>query len=291
MTNDAIAALIAREALPAAYAALVDRHWRPLAAQIAGWHRDAGRPMLIGINGAQGSGKSTLCLSLETLLAGHGLAVATLSIDDVYLTRRERAALAARIHPLFATRGPPGTHDLALADRTITALLSGSGRIAIPRFDKAVDDRLPHRAWPRVTAPLDVLLFEGWCIGATPQAESALASPVNALEAVEDPEMTWRRHANTTLANGYAALFARLDRLVMLQAPGFEAVRQWRCAQETLLHRRAGPTAGMDAAGLKRFMSYYERLTAHMLADLPARADVLFNLAADQSVAAVRGLD
>ncbi len=290
MTGDAIAALMAREALPAVYATTVDRHWRPLAARIASWHRDDGRPLLIGINGAQGSGKSTLCLFLEVLLAEHGLAAATLSIDDVYLTRHERAALANRVHPLFATRGPPGTHDLALASRTITALLSGTGAIAIPGFDKAMDDRLPHSAWPHVTAPIDVLLFEGWCIGATPQPESALAPPINALEAFEDAEMTWRRHANNALATDYAVLFNRLDRLVMLRAPGFDAVRKWRRTQEIRLQQRAGPTAGMDAAGLQRFMSFYERLTAHMLADLPARADVLFDLDTSQSVAAVRGL-
>jgi D-glycerate 3-kinase len=290
MAEGAMAALMTREGLPPAYAATVDRCWWPLAVQIAAWHRAAGRPLLIGINGAQGSGKSTLCLFLEVLLKQQGLVAATLSIDDVYRTRADRAALAARIHPLFATRGPPGTHDLALATRTITALLTGSGRIAIPRFDKASDDRLPEATWPQIVAPLDILLFEGWCIGATPQPESALAQQINSVEALEDPDMAWRSHVNYALATDYAALFSRLDRLVMLRAPRFAAVQRWRHQQEMKLRARAGAAAGMDDTALTHFMALYERLTAHMLADLPARADVLFDLDENQAVAKVRGL-
>jgi D-glycerate 3-kinase len=275
----AIAALLTREALPAAYAETVDRWWRPLAGHIAGWRAKAGRPLLIGINGAQGSGKTTLCVFVEALLAHeHGLAVATLSLDDLYCTRAERHRLATIVHPLLATRGVPGTHDLPLATRTLDALLAGSGATAIPRFDKAVDDRRPRTAWPLVMAPLDVLLFEGWCIAATPQPESALAIPVNALETSEDPEMTWRLHANRALAGGYATLFARIDRLVMLRAPGFASVRGWRQQQESHLRSRAGAGAGMNPAAVDRFIQHYERLTRDMLAGLSPRADLCFDL-------------
>jgi D-glycerate 3-kinase len=269
-----VAALIAAEALPPGYADTVSRIWMPLAGHLAGLHKARARPLLIGINGAQGTGKSTACRFLEVLLGDrHGLRVATLSLDDVYLTRADRAGRAATIHPLFATRGPPGTHDLALAETVITCLLTGAGPVAIPRFDKAVDDRAPAADWPLLEAPLDMLLFEGWCIGAMPQDEAALAAPVNALEAAEDADGRWRRHVNTALATTYARLFAGLDQLIVLQAPDFTAVRNWRELQEQKLIAARG--TGMDAPALTRFLQHYERLTRHMLADLGPRADIV----------------
>lgn len=284
LDNDPIAALIAAERLPPAYAATVDRCWRPLATTLAARHRALGRPLLVGINGAQGSGKSTLCRFVEALLAARGLAVATLSLDDLYLTRADRLRLAAAVHPLFATRGVPGTHDLALAERIIGALLGGRGDVAIPRFDKARDDRAPPAAWPRVAAPLDILLFEGWCIGATPQPKSALAAPINALEAAEDPETTWRAQVNTALGAGYARLFARLDRIVWLRAPDFGAVRDWRRLQEAKLRARAGPAAGMDDAELDRFIAHFERLTQALATKVPAAGDIVFDVGRDHRV-------
>lgn len=290
MTTTGVEKLLAREVLPPAYLDNVERWWRPLAGHIAEQRRAAGRPLLIGINGAQGSGKSTLCIFLEALLTEAGLAAATLSLDDLYLTHAERAALAEAVHPLFATRGVPGTHDLTLADRTITSLLTGTGPVAIPRFDKARDDRRPPDDWPRVAAPLDVLLFEGWCIGATPEAESALVAAINPLEAREDPQSVWRRHANTALATDYAALFARLDRLIILRAPAFEAVQAWRFEQETKLRHARGAGAGMDSAALLRFIQHFERLTRHMLASLDADDAIIIDLDADRTIRGLRGL-
>jgi D-glycerate 3-kinase len=280
-----VAALIAAEALPPGYADTVTRTWAPLAAHLARLHHSHARPLLIGINGAQGTGKTTACRFLELLLRGHGLRVATLSLDDVYLTRADRAQLATTIHPLLATRGPPGTHDLPLAETVITKLLSGTGATAIPRFDKARDERAPASDWPIVTAPLDILLFEGWCMGATPQPDAALAVPKNALEAAEDPDGLWRRHVNTALAADYARLFARLDQLVVLQAPDFASVRNWRALQEQKLIAVRG--TGMDAPTLTRFLQHYERLTRHMLADLPARADIVIPLDPQHNAGAI----
>jgi D-glycerate 3-kinase len=284
-----IAALIAAEALPPTYAETVSRIWAPLAAHLAGFHQSRARPLLIGINGAQGTGKSTACRFLELLLGQHGLRTATLSLDDVYLTRADRIARAATLHPLLGTRGPPGTHDLSLAEATISRLLTGSAATAIPRFDKAIDDRTPASDWPIVTAPLDILFFEGWCLGATPQSASALVTPINALEASEDPDCVWRAHVNTALAIGYARLFARLDQLIVLQAPDFAAVRRWRAVQEQKLIAARG--TGMDAPALDRFLQHYERLTRHMLDTLPARADIIVPLDPQHNAGAIRFRD
>jgi D-glycerate 3-kinase len=248
------------------------------------------RPVLIGISGVQGSGKSTLSMQLEAALGGVGLNVATLSLDDLYLTRAEREQIAITQHPLFITRGVPGTHDLALADTVITRLLSGEGPVAIPRFDKAVDDRAPERDWPVVAAPLDVLLFEGWCIAATPEPESALAAPINALEAAEDRDGGWRRTVNAALADGYQRLFARIDFLILLRAPDFSAVRAWRQQQEDALRAKCGAGAGMEAAALGRFIAHFERLSRHMLASPPPPEAVIIGLDAGRRVGTVIGL-
>ena len=261
-----------------------------LARAISDTRARLGRPVLIGVSGVQGSGKSTLCVQLEEALGTAGLAAATLSLDDLYLTRAERLSLGQTQHPLFVTRGVPGTHDLALADTVITRLLSGTGPISIPRFDKAVDDCAPEPAWPVVSAPLDVLLFEGWCIAATPQAESALAAPVNALEADEDPDGSWRRAVNAALADGYRLLFARIDLLIMLRAPDFSAVRAWRQQQEDALRAARGADAGMDAAALGRFIGHFERVSRHMLAAPPPPGAIIVDLDADRRVGAIIGL-
>lgn len=273
--SDAVDSLIAAERLPADYREIVEQYWQPLADEIA--RRAANcQPLVVGINGAQGSGKTTLCHFLEVLLERRGLRTVTLSIDDLYLTRAERETLAREVHPLLATRGVPGTHSPALGRAVIDAFRAGRS-FEMPRFDKSVDDRSP--TIESVAGPLDVLLFEGWCVGAVPQSEAALREPLNALERDEDPDGTWRREVNRRLATDYAELFARIDLLVMLKVPDFEAVRANRRLQEEKLG--SGP-AVMNEAALDRFLAHYQRLTEHMFAEMPARADILVEIGRDQ---------
>jgi D-glycerate 3-kinase len=243
-------------------------------------------PLLIGVCGAQGSGKSTLCAALQTRLAADGLASVSLSLDDFYLPRVERERLAVEVHPLLRSRGVPGTHDVDLCMQVIEAL-SRSGEVAIPRFDKSVDDRLPRQQWDVVQTPLRVILLEGWCVGAVAQSEKYLAEPVNALEAHEDADGRWRRYVNAQLAGPYQLLFAALDRLVLLAAPGFEVVQGWRLQQEQALRHRVGDAAAglMDAAQIARFIQHYERLTRHILAEMPPRADLVLPLTPQRGIA------
>lgn len=247
-----------------------------------------GGPITLGLCGSQGAGKTTLTAAAARLLAGQGLRVAILSLDDLYLTRAERAALAAEVHPLFATRGPPGTHDVALGEAVLDAL-KAPGSTLLPRFDKAQDTRRPIHQWDTFEGPADVILFEGWCVGARPQSVADLARPVNDLDRQEDPEGIWRTHVNAALAGPYQRLFDRLDVLALLAAPGFEAVYDWRCEQEAELRRRAAPDAPglMDRAQLRRFVSHYERLTRHILAEMPGRADLTIHLDSKRLVRSV----
>jgi D-glycerate 3-kinase len=241
------------------------------------------RPLMVGLCGAQGSGKSTLAAALARRITG---AVA-LSIDDFYLTRAERMRLAADVHPLFATRGVPGTHDVGLALETFAALDRGEA-VALPRFDKAVDDRADPTLWPIATAHCRLIIFEGWCVGAIPQPEEALASPVNRLERECDQGGLWRRHANAALAD-YQDLFRRLDRLVLLRAPDWETVLGWRIEQEHALRHASGDGIGiMDDDAVANFVSHYERLTRHILDEMPARADLVLQLAEDRSCVSIR---
>ncbi len=276
MNPDPIGVLIAAHHLPKSYRAVVADFWAPLADAIVAREN----PIIVGINGAQGSGKSTLCVFLEVLLAERGLKAATLSLDDLYLRKADRLKLARGIHPLFATRGVPGTHAPALGMAIFDAVKAGRS-LDLPRFDKGTDERRP--APQHVPGPVDVLLFEGWCVGCRPQADEELLDPVNALERDEDPDGVWRSVANLWLRGEYRALFDRLDMLVMLKVDGFDAVIANRRMQEDKL-RKARPNAPglMDEAALARFCQHYERLTLHMLEDLPRRADVVIDIGPDQ---------
>jgi len=231
--------------------------------------RYVGSPILVGLAGAQGSGKTTMAARLAQRLEDAGLRTGILALDDFYRTRAERADLARTVHPLLATRGVPGTHDLALIADTVDALLAGR-EAHVPRFDKATDDRAPGE-WRPIGAPVDVILLEGWCIGARPQASADLLTPVNALERLEDADGSWRRWVNARLATEYAALFGRLALRIFLRAPSFDVVLRWRTEQEHEL-----PSGGMNSPAIKRFIAHYERITRWMLEDEPA--DVVIDL-------------
>ncbi len=251
-----------------------------------------GRCPVVGINGAQGSGKSTAASFIAgSLIDRHGIVAAVLSIDDFYWPRAVRLQQSETVHPLLLTRGVPGTHDVVLGINTIRALQTlGSGdRLALPRYSKADDDRVPVARWPTITGPVDLILFEGWCVGTPPQTDDELSEPINTLEAIEDQDGRWRRHVNEQLQHHYGEWFSLLDALIFLQIPGFDAVHRWRWQQEqdTARTAPAGAAGLQSAAQLARFIQHYQRLTAHALRTLPAQADVTIELHDDHRVGAV----
>jgi D-glycerate 3-kinase len=260
----------------------------PIADFIARCRESRGRCVVIGLAGSQGAGKSTVAALVGAqLLEGRGLRMLTLALDDFYLPKAQRAELARTVHPLLATRGVPGTHDTAellAAIRQARALRKGES-IELPVFSKADDDRSCERRVER--GPFDVVLLEGWCIGARPQAETELIEPINAFERDEDADGGFRRYANHRLAGAYAEIWAELEGLVFLAAPSFEAVFAFRREQEHKLRRARGPNAGMTDAQLERFIRHYERITRHMLRDLPSHADIVVRLGEQRQVRAV----
>lgn len=243
------------------------------------------RPLIAGVCGSQGSGKSTVCKTLTDRFSDAGLQVANLSLDDLYLPLAARVKLGELVHPLLRTRGVPGTHDTKLGIHTLHDLALAK-EVKLPRFDQARDDSRPVEAWDSIAGPVDLVLFEGWCVGAQPQALEALTQPVNSLEANEDVDGRWRRYVNDALGGEYQRLFAKIDFLVLLAAPSFDVVLKWRTQQEhELRDQTRGDRSGvMSDAALARFIQHYERLTKHVLIEMPPRADLVIRLAEDRSV-------
>jgi len=253
----------------------------------------AGRPIVLGLCGSQGSGKSTLALVLSAALRTlQDYRVAILSLDDLYLSARARARLARTVHPLLQTRGVPGTHAVKLGRAVIQRLVrTRAGETTwLPRFDKARDEPQPRAAREAAVGPLDVVIFEGWCVGARPESAAALRCAVNALERDEDRQGLWRRYVNEQLAGPYQTLFGTIDLLMLLCAPDFAVVHAWRREQEQRLRARTAPGAArrvMNDAQLERFVMHFERLTRHILQEMPARADLVVRLGTQREFLAV----
>jgi len=258
---------------------------------------------VLGINGAQGSGKSTLAGILKRIFElKYGWTVAVLSLDDLYLSRAARRKLAADVHPLLQTRGVPGTHDVQLGVDTIAQLagLKSGQTMRLPRFDKAHDEPFAQHDWPVQQGPVDLLIFEGWCVCANAQAESKLDAPCNALEAKEDADGVWRRFVNHQLSERYPALFAPVDVLMYLHVPDMQAVHRWRSAQEaqlvqmdTIESNSGSKTMAnpMDAAAMQRFIQHFERLSLHQRKQLPDIADIVCELDASHGLCELRYRD
>jgi len=275
--------LIASHQLPDRFIDTVQQYYVPLARAVADRVQAHGGTLVVGVNGAQGTGKSTLASFLAAILQqDFQLRAAEISIDDLYLDKLARLELAARVHPMLAVRGVPGTHDVDLGVQVLTDLARArrDDITAIPRFDKAHDDRCPVSGWSSFAGRADVIILEGWCVGAMPQPDEALIVPVNTLELQRDANCTWRRYVNRQLAGPYAAFFGLLDLLVMIRAPSFSCVYDWRLLQEDKLRQNRlcqglDVASVMDPGQIREFIMFYERLTNWQLQEMPARADIL----------------
>lgn len=236
----------------------------PLAAWLAA--RGGWRPLVAGIGGPPGSGKSTLVAALRGVLErDHGLGTAAFSLDDVYYTKAERLALARDVHPLLATRGVPGTHDVALANTLLDELgrADAAHPVSIPRFDKLKDDRAPVSAWELVVRRPGVILVDAWFWGAVPPSEQSLVMPLNEREALEDPDGRFRTYVRSALAGPYQALFDRASVHVRLKAPSWETTVRWRLEQQHALRGLAGtvPDPALPRENA-RFLQLFERVAA-----------------------------
>ena len=291
MSNLALQHFLGRHQLPESYLSMAESAFSPLIDEFNTQYQVNQKTYIIGINGCQGSGKSTLADYLCTVVAEkYHLATVALSLDDFYLTKAERIKLARKIHPLLAQRGVPGTHDVNLAIDTISSLASGN-KALITRFDKSMDDRVPEANSETITGHIGLIVIEGWCFGAKPQAPNSLIEPVNHLERLEDPDGVYRDYVNTALATQYPQLFELVDSTAMLRAPSFKTVFEWRLEQEQKLIEKLRSTktdpasvSTMSDQEIRRFIQNFQRITEHCLEEMPTRVDHLFQLNAARQI-------
>jgi D-glycerate 3-kinase len=238
------------------------------------------KPKVIGLSGGQGTGKSTISNILKIILKEvYNLETVIFSIDDFYKTSQERKKMAKKISNLFLTRGVPGTHDTKLLFQCIKRLkMNKFKKINIPKFDKSADDRLQKNKWLKVKKKPNIVIFEGWCVGAIAQKNKDLNSPINKLENHNDNKKIWRQKVNLELKKDYKKIFSLIDKLIFLKVPSFKYVLKWRLLQEKKLRITSKGNKTMDDKQIENFIMYYERITKHMLKILPKKADAVISI-------------
>lgn len=280
-----LSTFIKQHKLPEAFALTAKEHYRPLAEQIFSQFTQHNGAFFVGINGCQGSGKSTLTDYLaEYLAATYQLTIVVMSLDDFYLTGAKRQQLAENVHPLLATRGVPGTHDIHALKQTLQQLKAQQTGFSIPRFNKATDEPYSESQWQKIEQPADIILLEGWCWGVEPQTEAQLAVPINELELKHDADGHWRGYVNQQLKDNYQPLYQEMNFWLALQAPSFDCVYKWRLEQEQKLQSRNLNLVNskvMNAADILNFTQYFQRLSVQACNTISQTADAIFYL--DQS--------
>lgn len=273
---------IKQHKLPEEFRLTVKEHYKPLADRIVKLFNKKSDAYFVGINGCQGSGKSTLTDFIASYLnTQYQLNVIVMSLDDFYLPSTKRNQLAQDIHPLLATRGVPGTHDITALNHVLSQLSEHRVGFSIPRFNKAIDEPFPQNQWTSVEKPVDIILLEGWCWGVTPQTDEQLQAPINELEMQHDADGEWRSYVNQQLKAAYEPLYKKMDFWLALQAPSFDCVYQWRLEQEQKLQAKnigLSHTKIMSPSEVLNFTQYFQRLTVQGSETLSNSADAVFHL-------------
>ncbi len=281
-----ISDFIEEHQLPDSFNHLVEQFYQPLAQRIHAKFQQGNKPLFVGINGCQGSGKSTLSAYIQQYLSSaYTLNVVVMSLDDFYLSKNDRNKLAEYIHPLLKTRGVPGTHNIQLLTQVLIQLKEKSSPISIPKFNKATDELYPETNWQCIESDADIVILEGWCWGVPAQEETQLQAAINPLEKQNDSRAVWRSYVNQQLKKHYQPLYQLFDYWVALQAPSFDDVYCWRLEQEQKLALKvesqadiSQPSVVMNAEQVLDFIQYFQRLTEHGIKTLPLFADTTFHL-------------
>ena len=241
------------------------------------------KPLMIGLAGGQGSGKTTISSILTLILQKYfKLKVFKVSIDDFYKTRKDRKLLSKNKHSLLMTRGVPGTHDVDLMLKFFKNVKSKNFKnLTVPKFNKAIDDRCKKNLWYKIKSKPDVVIFEGWCVGARAQTNKQLKKPINSLEKVHDESIKWRSHVNNQLKTKYKTLFKQLDGLIYLKVKNFKLLRNWRLKQERKLWVQTKNKKNlkiMNSGDIINFMQTYQRITQQMFRDALKSSSIIMNL-------------
>ena len=258
----------------------LDNFYLPLSKKIYDNYSKDKKTKIIGLSGGQGAGKSTISGILKIILKEYfNLNTVIFSIDDFYKTLKERKKMSIKVSPLFLTRGVPGTHDTSLLYKCLFSFKKLKfSKTFIPKFDKSVDDRLPKRRWQNIRKKPEIVIFEGWCVGVTPQKKKDLLVPVNELEKEKDKKGIWRLRVNKELKIEYKKVFKMIDNLIFLKVPSFKHVYKWRLLQEKKLRKMSKGKKTMNNNQVKNFIMFYERLTKHMLGNFEKIANTTIKI-------------
>ena len=249
--------------------------------------------LIIGLAGGQGSGKTTISSILTLILKKYfKLNVCKVSIDDFYKTRKDRKLLSKTRHDLLMTRGVPGTHDINLILNFFKKIkVKNFKTLQIPTFNKAIDDRCPKALWQKIKSKPDVVIFEGWCVGAKAQTNSQLKKPINSLEKFYDQDVKWRSYVNNQLKTKYKTLFKHLDGLLYLKAKNFNLLKKWRLKQERKLwvqKKNKKNLKIMSSEDVINFMQTYQRITQQMFKDALKSSSIIMNLNSNHQIQTIK---
>ena len=259
----------------------------PLSFWINNKYEKKRKPLFLGFSGGQGAGKTTIAKILKIILIKYFKRnTQVISIDDFYKTQKERYKMSNLIHPLLMTRGVPGTHDVSLIQKFFSFVKRKKfKKFIIPKFSKRLDDRLKKKYWMNIKKRPEVVILEGWCVGAKPQSNFLLKKPINILEKKEDKNMFWRRHVNEKIKKEYKKIFANIDNFIFVKVPNFKMVFKWRLLQEKKLSKKShSDKKVMSYDEIKRFIMFYQRITLQMIKDLSKSASVVMLLKKNHSI-------
>jgi len=250
---------------------------------------DKKRPYFVGLAGGQGTGKTTISSLVQIILIKFfRLKVFRISIDDFYKTRKERISLSKRVHPMLLTRGVPGTHDINMMLGFFKKIKSKKfKKFKLPTFDKAKDDRFNKKHWYDLKNKPDVIIFEGWCVGAKSEQNNTLKKTINSMEKTKDHKQTWRRYVNQQLKSKYKNLYSQLNCLIYLKASSFSLLQKWRLKQERKLWLKSKKNSKlkiMNKEDVISFMQTYQRITQNMFKNTPKYASIILNLNSNHQI-------
>jgi len=250
---------------------------------------DNKKPYFVGLAGGQGTGKTTISSIIKIILEKYfKLKVFKISIDDFYKTRKERIALSKKVHPMLLTRGVPGTHDInMMLDFFKKSKAKKFKNMKLPNFNKAIDDRFPKNKWNTINKRPDVIIFEGWCVGARAETNKTLKKSINSLEKANDHKLVWRKYVNQQLKTKYKKLYSQLNCMIYLKAKNFSLLQKWRLKQEHKLWLKTKKKGGhkiMSKGDVINFMQTYQRITQNMFKNMPKYASIILNLNSNHQI-------
>jgi len=247
--------------------------------------RNGDSPLLVGLSGPPGSGKSTLSSIIRGRFLAWGFSCECISLDDFYYSKTEREKRAKQVSQLLMTRGVPGTHDMYLLAQVIECIVSDKA-VSWQKFYKSADDiDLENvNSFTPVINRKPIILLEGWCIGCIPSDPAELIEPINTLELVHDSSQIWRTYVNNQIKSAYLPVWERIDYFIYIQIPEWSYIEKWRSDQAI-----SNKETEID---LKIFLQFFERISRNMMAGNRWCTDAVIHMSPDDhSVAKIQFLD